>query len=163
MKIDIKERKIVANIDGFIVPNSVCKFKDFMLKETREPRYKKLLELSGVECNLDDQPMIQMWYVGEELNSDNLVDHGFKIITDDKKYYFTMSLCYLPYCLLKGKREGDIITVSFPAKCTIFNSNKDIEDEDIDWVLEAQICLNQQGYRYARFGRFEDVLERLVG
>ena len=163
MKINLEERKIVANLEAFIVPNSVNLFKDFYFKERIEAKYKKLLELSGATtCNLDDQYMIQMWYVSEEdLGSDNLVDHGFRFDAGNKKYFGGMgSLSYIPYCFLEGKKEGDVINVSFPIRCSIScnNTQENIED----WVLEAEITLKQQGYRYRRFGKFEDVLAALI-
>ena len=112
MKFNLAERKIVANLDAFIVPNSINLFKDFYFKERREVKYKKLLELSGATCNLDDEQMVQMWYVGEELNSDNLVDHGFRIIENGIRYSFTMNgFDCLPYHFLKDKKEGDIIKI----------------------------------------------------
>lgn len=159
MKFNLAERKIIANIEGFIIPNNVNLFKDFMLKEHREPKYKRMLELSGIEkCNLDEQPMVQMWYVGvQELHSDNLADHGFRIIDNGTRYSFTMNgLNYLPYCFLKDKKEGDIIKVTFPIK--LYTD----DESEANWTLEATIKLNQTDYRYRRFGRFEDVLERLV-
>ena len=165
MKIDLEQRKITANVDAFIVPNSVSLFKDFMLKERREAKYKIMLELSGIECNLDEQPMIQMWYVGiEDLGSDNLVDHGFHLAIGNDMYCFDMNgLSYIPYCFLEGKKEGDTINVSFPVKCTIRNINgKDIKENNIDWTLEAKITLKQRGYRYQRFGNFEDVIGTLI-
>ena len=71
MKFNLAERKIVANLEAFIIPNSVILFKDFYFKERIEDKYKKLLELSGATCDLDEQYMVQMWYVREELHSDN--------------------------------------------------------------------------------------------
>lgn len=159
MKFNLAERKIVANLEAFIIPNSVNLFKDFYFKERIEYKYKKLLELSGATCDLDDQYMVQMWYVGEELNSDNLVDHGFRIIENGIRYSFTMNgFDCLPYYFLKDEKEGDIIKVTFPIK--LYTDDK--SENAADWTLEAKIKLNQTDYRYRRFGRFEDVLNQLI-
>jgi len=159
MKFNLSERKIVANLEAFIIPNSVNLFKDFYSKERREDKYKKLLELSGATCDLDEQYMVQMWYVGEELNSDNLVDHGFRIIENGTRYSFTMNgFDYLPYYFLKDKKEGDIIKVTFPIKLY----TDDESENAANWTLEATIKLNQTDYRYRRFGKFEDVLAALI-
>lgn len=169
MKFNVEERKLEANVDTFIVPNMPRKFKDICTSnKTRELQYRKMLELSNIQCDIINQLMFEMWFVGEEdLESDNLVDHGFKIIKDNMMYKFKMfGFSYLPYQVLEGKKEEDIINITFPIKCDVYDLNKkgqeDYFKENQDWSFSAKITLKRKKYRYKRYGTFEKVLELLI-
>lgn len=57
---------------------------------------------------------------------------------------------YLPFDLLDGKKEGDQIRVFVPA-----NSRYNKSPESLKVVFTAR----QSGYRYRRYGKFEEVLK----
>lgn len=170
MKFNIEERKVEANVDAFIIPNNAVKMKDFLGGiEERKIKYQKLLDLSGIKCDdLMDQKMVQIWLVAkEDLESDNLSDHGFRVIKDNSLYKFKMSgLYYLPLVALEGKKEGDIIDITFPIICYQYEGlralDKCIKEKSDDWSLSAKITLKQKGYRYEGFGNFEEVLKIVV-
>ena len=166
-KVNFEERKICATIDAFIIPNPATKFGDYFIKNKRAV-FENLLQLNGMNnINLDDQNMVQMWYTAEEeLGSDNLIAHGFTVKTEDRIYCFNMFDLYaLPYCFLDGKKEGDVIKVTFPIKCSKYNLDYELvsdEDRETNWLFEAEIKLNQQGYRYSNFGTFENALSCVI-
>ena len=75
-------------------------------------------------------------------------------------------LYYLPLVALEGKKEGDIIDITFPITCYQYEGlralDKCIKEKSDDWTLSAKITLKQKGYRYEGFGNFEEVLKIVV-
>ena len=154
-KLILKKEKISASIDAFIVPNHNTKFSDYLCKDKRKT-LEKLLQLNGMNANLNNQYMVRTLYsANEELGSRDLIDRGFKVKTDDRIYRFNMhDLDALPYCLLNGKKEGDVIKVTFPIKCTEYWLDYSCVScgEETDWLFEAEMKLN----KLSIFGPFYD-------
>ena len=146
----------------FIVPNSLLSWRSEMWTEplskmedrpTKSLSYKmraEELRPFGIDTKLDDV-FVQVWIHCE--GSDNLSDHGFS--EEQIKELFPNGDCravndrvfapgFLPVRLLVNKNEGDTITLT-----TV---------DGVDW----KIRLDQRGYRYGHFGRFEKVLDDLI-
>ena len=138
--------------DIFIVPNQVMRLGSFM---TPEWYMERLRRLTGIQMNYGDN-VIQVWVTSK--TCDNWCDQymGFQSccgiepeeekerITRDHRLmgYFPK---FFPVKLFENKKEGDILTLY-------------CKELDITILLEC----NQLDHRYRKFGRFEEVYEKLV-
>ena len=117
--------------DMFIVPNmpeDILFQINESLPSMAADYIKRIENLTGKKVDIKES-MVQIWVTSPD--SDNWTDHGHP----ELKERFTK---YLPASVLKDVKEGDVLHFNL--------ENKQIE-------LKA----NQLGYRYARFGKFEDV------
>ena len=64
---------------------------------------------------------------------------------------------YLPATLFFGMREGDQIQLTLP-----ITQRHRGKDDTMEILVNATVTLNQLGYRYRGFGKFEDVLANVV-
>ena len=113
---------------------------------------KKVLinnEELGTKFDIDNDAMVQIWITDDD--HDNLTAH----MGDDvrKELYgktydeYKYNKCIPGYCparLLENKKEGDHVTFTFPTGVTV----------------ECELC--QLGYRYRRWGRFEEAFNHVV-
>ncbi len=133
----------------FIVPNQVTKLEDFA-----EPEWlmEKLRRLTGLKVNYEDE-VIQVWVVSERCDNWSDTFAGFQACcgmeefdskTRDQRLmgYFPK---YFPVKLFDKKMEGDEISLY----CK-------------EYDITIKLICDQLGYRYNRFGRFEDVYARLT-
>jgi hypothetical protein len=109
--------------DAFIVPNKPT-YADGLLTENEKDQLKLQ----------DNDMMVEIWTTSKE--SDNWNRHGHPRLKENK------FPGYLPYRLLKDKKEGDTLTLSMHGK---------------SFVLR----LVQSQYRYSPYGKFEDILRDL--
>ena len=150
------ETKIVKG-EAFIIPNPTDKLSSFCEPEWLAEKCERLL---GVKAEPEDE-MIQVWVVSEkcdnwsctfggfqkEINSKfpTLVESWKKSKEEQKETrllgYFPG---YIPKRLFCGKKEGDVVTFTCP-----------------EYNVEIILTCNQLGYRYNRFGRFEEVFEKV--
>lgn len=128
--------KGTLSVDGFIVPNALLNLASEFNKRTAE----YVNAISATSEKPTSEYGVQVWCVSE--NSDNVGDHGFGV--DGK--WIRPRINVLPANLFFDKKEGDNIEFRY----------RDDESE-----LTIIMRLNQADYRYARFGKFEDVFEQL--
>ena len=131
--------------DVFIIPNSLLGPKS-VLTQTSKDILCKTNEFFGFD---PESPLVQIWATGMDV--DNWGSHRspkeigeeaekeIRNISGKRAGYF---LDYLPAALFEGKKEGD--TVTFQIKDT-----------------SVSLTLRQKGYRYRRFGSFEETLSLL--
>jgi hypothetical protein len=134
---DLANSQVSLNGDVFIIPNNfyVPNEEDGRLKD-----YKAWSNELGCEMN---QPWVQVWATNDE--SDNWTD-GFyhkELAQPELTGFRPYFPHHLPLSMFAGKKEGD--KVSFK----LFGA-------------DITLKLNQGSYRYKRFGRFEEVLEKLA-
>lgn len=122
----------------FIIPNQARKVSDYDNK-----RAEALLNLYG--CSFGTE-MVQIWTTNEA--EDNWCDHGDpygrEFETGLKSHLFPGEF---PREFFQDNQEGDLIVL-------------DMEDENGEHHYQ-ECVLRQLGYRYERFGRFEEVLEKI--
>lgn len=158
---EIKNNKIEANVDLFIIPNSPSKFLEGFQYENAAPGYMNLRDdnidriakLNGVEICKGER-LIQVWLTSkEELGSDNLNDHGFEATTENGEKVRLHFRCHsIPATMLLGKSEGEVFDMKI--KCYDMDKN--------EYELLMHVKCSQSEYRYRRFGNFENVLANLV-
>ena len=154
MKMESSEIKVSyeANVDAFIVPNKTHVVSDFLFDaDDRETAYKLLAWINKVHYEPSEDKLVEFWYVSPELESDNLVDHGFKINGQYCNCDYDIGR-FLPYSMVKDHKEGDTIDVIWPYD----------DGSDVMKFILMHVTFKQMGYRYARFGKFEEVLERVT-
>lgn len=146
-----------ATAELFIVPNALYSISDTSDYDTFAEKKLKLMnsisEASGLEAE-DDPLMMQVWIVSEDLHTENLVDHyGYYFDSNGVKQPIGNLPAQLPSQLFAGKKEGDIVTIVYPKGSTWYNEAFDIR---------LEVTCKQLGYRYERFGSFEQVLKQLL-
>ncbi len=146
---------------------------------------KEISDLNNVDFNYEEDKLLQLWFVGTDtVDSDNLQDHGFSINYDGREYNFRAGAIkdYLPAKMFRECKEGDVISVTYHIKPSysydlpmdeiymiksreerlqhMIGYEKGYKDSNPelapDFLITFNIKLNQQSYRYARFGNFED-------
>ena len=153
--------KKLVGAKAFIVPNRAITVGDWFAKSYNESA-KKICKLNNV--NPKDEKMVQVWiYHPDGGDESNWGDHHIdcKSIDDDGGWRLDNSV--LPYDLLKGHVEGDTIQVILPAtrlllRDPMVEGSKVYESKN----FKIELTLQQTGGRYSRFGKFEDVLAKVV-
>ena len=154
MKMESAEIKVnyEANVEAFIVPNKALVVSDFLFDvDDREAAYKLLARINEVHYEPSEDKLVEFWYVSPELGSENLVDHGFKINGQYCNCDYDIGR-YLPYSMVKDHKEGDTIDVIWPYD----------DGSDVMKFILMHVTFKQSSYRYARFGKFEEVLEQVT-
>ena len=150
----IKAEDITIKATGevFIIPNRLNR-KDGFFGESVQSTLQEIADINNVT---EDNPLfVQCWVVSEELNSENLRDHGGYFNDDDD--HIIIHTGNIPATLFNGKKEGDIVNIKFPA--TLHDYANDTHDKI---TLEMSLTLSQLKYRYRDQGKFEECFERLV-
>lgn len=145
------EKVVRFNADVFIIPNGlhrVCEYLSDSVKKSKAELATRVCELNGLEeFDIEHDRLIQLWFTSKELGSDNICRHGFGIIEDGKEDFMTpYDMEELPVKIFEGKSEGDTISIKVP---------------DGDIILDMNVTLNQQDYRYKNFGTFDQCIEKL--
>lgn len=144
---------IIADAMMFVIPNpgvsinSLCCWQE---------RYKKSAEINNVDIS-DDDEWIELWFHSEELDSENICDHGFCYSNDDG---INVRVCagahnHIPAKVLDNIKEGETIEWNFEAP----SHKRGSEEEPQSVLLTLNLTAQQKGYRYSRFGNFEDVVK----
>lgn len=152
--IKVENGKLEVNGDVFIIPNGMGTVNDFISGKEFHRRVLDAIQFASNGTHIDDKSLlVETWIVSKELGTDNLSDHGGKYIGEDGEIHGTGHLDrYIPFDLLNGHKEGDVVDITIPRGTYDFN-------EGFDIVLHLRLA--QKEYRYSRFGSFEDVLKRL--
>lgn len=140
---------IKATGEVFIIPNRAA-IKDEFINAVIPSDVEDMLVSNDVT---EDNPMfIECWIVSEELNTENLRDHGGKLYDGNRIMIHTK---YIPATLFSGKKEGDVVTVKFFA-------TKYSETLETIVLLEMELTLSQLKYRYKQHGKFEECFEKVT-
>ena len=149
----MKTREFIRG-NVFIVPNAYTTLEENFDQETLLKVYQFINY--GLDKPLDrisEEKFIQVWYVTPGDSDSNWRDHGIDGY-NELKGYKPISI-YLPVSLFRGYKEGDTITVNLP----ITKNTRKASDID---AVKVSLTLKQKDYRYGNFGKFEEVLERIV-
>ena len=119
-----------------------------------------------LEVNRDGALTVQCW--GVEDRSDNISRHD--IIISGREFSsrverLRVSLDEIPITLFNGKKEGDVVVFRVPGEIIVYDEEKDpcgirIGSEKV--IVTITATLKQKGYRYERFGTFEEVMQELI-
>lgn len=140
---------IKARGDVFIIPNRAAT-KDEFIDKTIPSAVQNMLISNDIT---EENPMfVECWIVSDELNTENLRDHGGHINDDDS---ITIHTRYIPAILFNGHKEGETVTVKFVAM-------KYNEDSSSKVLLEMNLTLAQLKYRYKQHGKFEECFEKVT-
>lgn len=147
--------------DIFIVPNEAYKVSEKTFEWARADYFRVFrANHDKISGDFMDQTWIQVWFATRGDNDQsNWTDHG---IDGYKELVGWSPVCqYLPKALFEGRKEGDIITINLPITKSVELSEGIDSYADMYATIKVDLCLKQQGYRYQRFGRFEEVLARV--
>lgn len=133
----------------FIVPNACGTAKDFFM-ESQKKMAREFFELNGKEFT-EDMKLIQVWLHNKKC--DNMVDHYFKVPGTELS---GQCFGYIPVSFLKDIKEGDVKELVIPGHTYDKDGNYSCAG------FKMKIKFQQHGYRYQRFGNFEEVVASLV-
>lgn len=140
----------------FIVPNPIDVVKPGSFDETHflhwlQVKAEKIgLHVNGEKVDFKtNDPIVQIWWTGS--GSENWGAHGLPEelcgsapdATYDECLERDFMIDNLPYRLIKDLKEGDTLSVEINGHV-------------------VEVVANQLGYRYKRFGTFEEVLSKLI-
>lgn len=165
--------EVSAAADMFIIPNDLISLGELYSKSNMV-KINKFAEDNGLYMTPSDK-ICEVWLTSHDLHSDNISDDGIKIDfnEDDIKIFdkfvyerdklikcdcgFTSFMNFMPVSLIKYMKENDVkefrYLISIPSK----EYNK-----ELDIKLNLKITAKQLAYRYREFGKFEDVIKRLI-
>lgn len=154
---------IEAEADVFIIPNKLYKLKPkYMTELNRIVNVRKIALANNLVYDYEADDVIQLWFVSDDLDSENLGDHGFRFYIEDDKYLVPPSeskiLSCLPKKMFEGLREGETRTILIPMNDTEIHNCNTGDEEKVDIELRLTITAAQSKYRYKNFGNFEDTL-----
>ncbi len=157
-------KTLAINAGAFVIPNDARILSDFNSLNAANGTRTYLLELAklnNIEL-VESDKIVQLWIHSKD--SDNINDHGFCAVMDGREIYVRAhKIQWVPAKMLDGINEGDSIKLISPAtgyaERKAFKLNKDSDKFDI--ILEVSMICQQQGYRYARFGKFEEVVKNV--
>lgn len=143
----------------FVIPNSAGKVSDFFDPEQVIRNATEVCEANGITFDPENDYLIETWYHSKQLGCDNIPDHNIYFEDEEGNKWILGSNCgrYLPAKLFEGHKEGDTITIKLPMWLT-----KNYSENSEDVIAEINLTLQQQGYRYQRFGDFEEVVEYVI-
>ncbi len=168
--------EVSAAADMFIVPNPIFMLKDLNNISTMVKIDKFTDDNKSYVTPLSD--ICQIWLTSPDLHSENISDHGIMINIDDNdlemidkqlvdelrladKFIFcryTSFMEFMPVSLIKDMKENDtkefVYNISIPSKLYC--------NKEFNIKLNLNITAKQLAYRYCRFGKFEDVVKRLI-
>lgn len=153
----VKSAKVIVG-ECFIIPNApATKQELFWSEETEEKKEEKFKSFmqKWVHNKIQvptDSTYIEVWCVTPDKKGSNW-GSGFEMVSannwdkdlnsEENENLGEQFPKYLPLCLIKDLKEGDKIV--FPTK----------------WGL-VELTMRQLAYRYRRFGKFEEVLQKLI-
>ena len=150
MNATVKKNEVVkGNI--FIIPNKAEKLSRY------EPHSKMWLlgqlDFFGIEPEKHDDLMIDIWVTSEKEENwghfGGFQNEANVVFDEDDESRKNRMLGYfpshIPEHVFRGKKEGDIIRLHHK-----------------EYGIDIELTCKQQGYRYQRFGTFEQVLEYVL-
>lgn len=140
----------------FIIPNNADTINHHsMMSDQTKDWYDQIGIMNGIgKLDRDKDKLIQLWFVCNDLASDNLTDHGGTVLDPDgNKINIRPDIDLLPADLFAESREGDIVDLHIPY------TFRHGEETSISMELIIHAKLNQTSYRYRRFGTFQEVFQ----
>ena len=158
-----------ANAEIFIIPNKACKLSGIL--DFAKDEFRKLGEnvcaASGTSFDESKDYFVETWITAEEdLGSENLADHGFRIkLSDNQRVYVYSGQISrnIPSSLLKDLKEGkETVQITFNNLQGRIITGKDY-DNAVDATVNLTLNLTgaQRKYRYRNYGNFEDALREV--
>lgn len=154
---------IEAEADVFIIPNKLYKLNPkYMTELNRIVNVRKIALANNLVYDYEADDVIQLWFVSDDLGSDNLGNHGFRFWVENDRYWVHSSeskiLSCLPKKMFEGLREGETRTILIPMNDTEIQNCNTGDEEKVDIELRLTITAAQSKYRYKSFGNFEDTI-----
>lgn len=150
---------LVITGDVFIVPNQAYKLQECNegWREDKRKDLEGILKANGKVLNEDEEYCMECWYLSEEMDCENIPDHGIDTETDDdREVRITVpSHRTLPASLFAPYKEGDVVSVKIPTYIRIADGFRGMKN------VTYNLKLVQRHYRYCNFGNFEDLLRRV--
>ena len=167
---DNRNFDIYMNADMFVVPNKAAKIVPELVD--LEKKTTDAIAANGMEFDLYNDKFVQVWMVStdEESKCDNLQDHSISFNYNNLEIFISYVCGHILLKALKEVKENDTIDMVFPMQgwgISVYDTTggENIRDwkhvdyeEDVKVNLHLHLTAKQQGYRYQRFGNFEDVV-----
>lgn len=155
----VEHIQVEANAGMFIIPNSADQLADWVLDSSVDAGssiiegYKKICKDNGIEWDPKEK-FVQLWFHSKELESDNLVRHGFIVTIDGQKHHVDIDSDFedLPLQLVQNLKEGDVLDLHI--------NDVKVANKIVDFTLHVKA--QQLGYRYQSFGTFEETLQQVI-
>ena len=148
----------------FIIPNAgmmPCNLQLTAQKEKFIQTAKQVCELNGMVFDEYQDILIETWFYSPDWHTDNLPDHGGELIDGNEKYTLGVDTRrYLPAKLFSGKREGDEVIIKLPGWFTKYRDGERCGGGDA--ILVLTLTLDQLNHRYARCGKWEEAMQRVI-
>ena len=85
-KLDNGTFQASANADIFVIPNHAAHIADYLCgKEQRQEQMEAICKANLLEFNSESDWLVETWMTSEDLESDNVADHGFTIYMNGKE------------------------------------------------------------------------------
>ena len=155
-------KTIAINADVFVIPNTASAVKEYNSDGHKE-YFAELSRLNNIPINESDK-IVELWFSNHlELKSDNLNDHGFIVLSEGSRIQISAhNLMFVPAPIIAGVTEGDKLVFKAPAVGHILDETNEGSCERFPVILEITMTCSQSKYRYARFGKFEEVINRVT-
>lgn len=161
-----ESNELELNMDIFIVPNPLAKIGSFVTESMRK-FVTKVNEMNGGEdINPEKSQFVELWYTSTD--TDNLVDHGMKFLNKDAlKCFMRPEISAMPVSLFKDLKEGETIKLKAVSNYFIIDQHvarRLMEDDkpDGEVILNLNLTASQLKYRYKDFGKFEELIFKLM-
>jgi hypothetical protein len=154
----------VIAMDSFIVPNSATYLSDHRLGGLKD--ITETIMTNDIDFNIRTDKLIELWHV--TAYDDDVTSHQLTIDAGNGSYILLNRADFihnLPSKMFVGKNEGETVDVRVEGYYDgLHISGEDgVKPEKIHISMDVvfSMCLAQQKYRYRRYGKFEDVFNRL--
>ena len=152
----------IINGEVFVIPNGLTTINNVIIMDTKA-MMENIFYANGLnKIDYENTKFVELWYCTPGHDNSNWVDHGVEqlFVPISKEEFlegrddWRVASSLLPVELFTGKKEGDVVTVKLPIRRHTGNGST-----EISWI-KASLALAQTKYRYKRFGRFEDLINR---
>lgn len=139
----------------FIIPNRAGHISDFIITDSIKRDTEKYCEDNDIDFDYEKDWLVQVWMHSDDLGTDNFFRHGCIVDYEDEEFDPNAGDAEnIPRQLIDVK-EGEHFTLNF--KDAIMSTS----DRQFKVDLKLDVTAQQHGYRYERFGNFEEALNRV--
>lgn len=137
-------KNIAINADVFVIPNIAGAVKEYN-SDIHKEYFAELSRLNNIPI------------------SDNLNDHGFIVLSEGSRIQISAhNLMFVPAAMFVGVTEGDKLVFKAPAIGHILDETNEGSCERFPVILEITMTCSQSKYRYSRYGKFEEVIDKVI-
>ena len=157
----LKNQPIVSG-DVFVIPNGLRTIKDILCLDVKAQMEQTFYanDLNGLKQDQDQ--FVELWFCTPGNKDSNWVDHCVDPLHEEiskedflaGRDQWRVSTSLVPVELFKGHKEGDVVTLKLPIQRHTGKGTLETA-----WI-KASLALAQTKYRYKRFGKFEDLINR---